>query len=452
MMTKQKFVGALLISLIVINGCQKPALGEEEVEKSTWQVIQSEILDKACISCHVSGSSFARQSDLVLTADVAYEQLVDRLPHNEAARRDGLVLVGRRGLLSLYDSYLWEKIFFANYDHFYNDHPEYGELMPIGGPSLTNGELKLISEWIRAGAPKTGVVADENLLIDTERFVIEDDEYVPLAPPSSGLQLNLGPFEVVANREREFYYFMPLNNPTELYVNRVEVNMRSGSHHFILYDYPGDIKPAAGIFRDFYTPTGTFNLETALSVINQRFVFGTQIRKTDYRFPEGVALKIPAQAGFDLNSHYVNRTELPKQGEVSVNLHTISADQVKYVAENIFENYTDILIPANQTVTLNRQSSFRERMNVFQLTSHAHEAMTEFKIFIKGGPRDGELVYVTRDWEHPPIINYDPPIILEDGHGLRAEATYKNTTDKALRFGLRSTDEMMIIFGAFYRD
>ena len=78
--------------------------------------------------------------------------------------------------------------------------------------------------------------------------------------------------------------------------------------------------------------------------------------------------------------------------------------------------------------------------------------MQEFEIYIVGGPRDGELIYFTDDWEHPPLLTFDPPITLESGQGLRAVATYDNTTDRTLRFGLLSEDEMMIIFGAFYTD
>ena len=134
-------------------------LKEEETpitDKSTYQIIQTEIFDKNCTTCHQAGTSFARQSDLILTSDVSYEQLVDRMPHNSAARNDGLLLVGTAGLQSIYTSFLWEKINTPDYAHFFDDHPEYGELMPLGGQSLTNGELRFISEWIIAGAPKDG--------------------------------------------------------------------------------------------------------------------------------------------------------------------------------------------------------------------------------------------------------------------------------------------------------
>ena len=61
-------------------------------------------------------------------------------------------------------------------------------------------------------------------------------------------------------------------------------------------------------------------------------------------------------------------------------------------------------------------------------------------------------MYIAYDWEHPPILELDPPLTLEPGQGLRLEATYDNNTTRTLRFGLLSVDEMMILFGAYYVD
>jgi hypothetical protein len=76
--------------------------------------------------------------------------------------------------------------------------------------------------------------------------------------------------------------------------------------------------------------------------------------------------------------------------------------------------------------------------------------MTEFQVLIKGGARDGELVYVSYDWEHPPILQMTDPLVLEAGQGLTLKVTYDNDENVPLEFGLRSTDEMMILFGAYY--
>ena len=45
------------------------------------------------------------------------------------------------------------------------------------------------------------------------------------------------------------------------------------------------------------------------------------------------------------------------------------------------------------------------------LNAHTHQHMKEFRIFINGGSRDGELVYYTDDWEHPVILELNPPLV-----------------------------------------
>lgn len=444
-----------LIFLLIVGGMLWSCNNNDPVvveDTGTFATIQREIFEPSCVPCHDAGTSFAAQSNLVLTADVAYDQLVNRIPTNDAAREDGLELVGTKGLESLYTSYLWEKINVHDFEHFYTDHPDYGELMPLGGLPLTNGQLKMIQEWITEGAPEDGEVVDAKILEDETRFEFPEEAYTPLSPPASGIQLTLGPFEVAPNFERELFFFEELGNSETIFVNRVQVNMRRGSHHFILYDFPENDFPSPGVYRDIRNTSNQINFETVASILNQRFVFGTQWRSIDYTFPEGVALEVPANAGFDLNSHYVNRTSDPMQGEVSINLHTVEASEVSKPAKNLFLSNEDILLPAGKTTTLSRSWTFNERRHVFQLYSHAHEHMTEFKIYIVGGARDGELVYFANDWEHPPLLDLNPPIILEAGQGFRAETTYNNTTDKTLTFGLFSVDEMMIILGAYYTE
>ena len=43
----------------------------------TWDIIQESIWNPKCTMCHVSGSSFAEQSGLILTEHVAYEELIN---------------------------------------------------------------------------------------------------------------------------------------------------------------------------------------------------------------------------------------------------------------------------------------------------------------------------------------------------------------------------------------
>ena len=444
----------LYFSFPFLFGCKKDKETITLANMQTYEVIQTQIWDTQCISCHTSGSTFAKQSDLVLTADQSYDQLVGRMPNNKSALEDGLELVGTEGLSSLYKSFLWEKLNANDAEHFYSDHPLYGAIMPLGADFLTNGELEFIREWIVNGAPQTGQVADIALLDDQSRF--EAIPFEPLEVPESGFQFHVGPFEVQPNSDREIFIYQPIESEENIYIDQVEIVMRSGSHHFIFYtfddDIPSTIHPGAGVVRDIYKDDGTLDFGNLFALQYHNFIAGTQWPRMNYKYPEGVALRIPAGKGFDMNSHYANRTSEVITGEVYGNIYTVAKEQVVHVAELLDLNNRDIALPPKQVTTIEKNYFFNERINVFQLFSHAHEHMTEFNVYKIGGTNDGELLYVSFDWEHPPILELDPPIVINSGEGLRLEATYNNWEDRTLTFGLRSTDEMMILFGAYYAD
>lgn len=446
--------GLMVFSIsLSFSACDK---GEPEAfdDSSTWKSIESRIIVPKCANCHYAGSSFARQSGLVLTPDSAYQEIVSSFILNRAAKADGLEMLGKQGIASLGKSYFWEKINAPDEGHFYDDHPYYGAQMPLGDEPLTNGELKLIKSWILAGAPKDGlpVTNAKEVLADSTRYTPPD--FSPLTPPASGVQLKISPFAMKPGQEREFNQLTQPISTEDLYINRMEMEMRKGSHHFLLYTFrgntPSSIYPQAGIIRDLYNEGGGLNF----SVINQMnyhvFFGGTQWARLDYRFPPGVALKLPRNTALDMNVHNINRSDAERLGEVQVNLHTIPQNQVQKVAQILDLNNTDINLPPNQVTTIEKTFIFNQKRTIFQLFSHAHRLNTAFKVQIVGGARNGEIVYVAYDWEHPPILNFETPLVLEAGEGLRLIATYHNTTNETVRFGLSANNEMMILFGYYY--
>ena len=424
---------------------------DSDDQRSTWQLIQQQVFDHHCISCHKAGAAFARQSNLVLTADVAYQQLVGAAPHNKSAAADGLVRVSAAsGAAAVEQSFLWEKINAPEQVHFYRDHPQYGALMPLGGDPLSNGELAFVRAWIEAGAPQQDRVVDTALLADVSRYQVP--EFLPLEPPENGIQIHLGPFEVWSDIDREFLYFQPYVTPEDLYINGYEISMRGGSHHFVLKNYPdGEEVPAAGVFREYRNREGKTNfLVVAESNVLSNFLLGTQTPYVNFQFPPGVALRLPAGNGFDLNSHYVPAEDSGEMGEVFANIYTVERDAVEYVAEQANFSNLDINLPPNEVTTLTRTFRFGETREVIQMWSHAHEKMVEFAIEIVGGDRDGELIYWTNDWQHPPLLKFDPPLTMRQGEGWKLITTYNNWTDDTVRFGLLSTDEMQFAFYIFY--
>ncbi|MCH6559931.1 hypothetical protein IH799_06195, partial [candidate division KSB1 bacterium] len=214
---------SIIMFLPVINRAQ---------ETPTFEIIQTEIFNPNCISCHQSGTSFARQSGLVLTEGSAFGNLVDVVPKNAAAAADGLVRVTSEGQeFAPHKSFLWEKINAPEQKHFYQDHQNYGSLMPLGLDYLTNGQLAFIKQWIIAGAPVSETVADVSLLEDTTRY--KPPDFTALDPPKKGFQLHLGPYDVwpAELHDREFMYYQPYPTSEDLFVTRYEISITQNSHH-----------------------------------------------------------------------------------------------------------------------------------------------------------------------------------------------------------------------------
>ncbi|WP_420147469.1 hypothetical protein [Spirosoma sp.] len=414
---------------------------------SSFDQIQQRILTPSCATsgCHSSenDASFA-QHGLVLAAGVAYQNLVGVDPKNSSALADGLKRV--KPFASL-ESLLYHKL---NVSASHHSGKQYGNPMPLGSALLPDGQIEFVRRWIEAGAPKTGSVADTTLLNDKSSTVVP---YEPLTAPTTGtgFQMSVPTFDIQPNFEREIFMRKLVGNNQDIYVNRFETKMRSGSHHFVAYDFRSKtILPNLNDIRDLRNSDNSLNLATALTMSNHVYLAGSQSQYQDYTFPEGAALLIPAGSSLDLNSHFVNKTASVMKGEAQINLYTVDKSKVQRVIQTLDLGNTSLTIPANTRKTFTKSFTFNQARTVLTLTSHMHKLGEKFVIKIYGGSRDGEVVYTSTDWEHPDIVTLKTPLALQKGQGLTSEITYNNTTSKTVYFGLTSEDEMGIIFGYYY--
>ncbi|MEP7235148.1 MAG: hypothetical protein ABI778_07615, partial [Ignavibacteriota bacterium] len=323
-------------------------------------------------------------------------------------------------------------------------------------PALSIGQQEFIRQWINAGAPKTGVVAADSLLDDTTHFPTLD--FTPLAAPAAGTgyQLSSGTFNVAPNFEREIFVYRDLGNSTPIYVNRIHTKMRSNSHHLVLYGFdpstPNSQLPAFNKVRDLRNPDGSYNATTQSQMNWHLFIAGSMIQEDEYNFPAGVALELPAHAGIDFNTHFLNYSPNTIPAECYANFYNADPASIQHLAQSLFLVNTDIKLPAHKQTILTQVNPNlnSEPMRVFLLTSHFHERGQKFQIAINGGSRNGEVVYESSDWAHPLEKTFDPPIVLNKGEGLRTIVTYMNTTDQEINFGFTSKDEMNVVFGYYY--
>ncbi len=436
---------AILLTATLMNSCTK----QEQItaNSASFDLLQTRILDKSCATsgCHSSASDATYpQHNLILAKGQAYKNLVGIDPKNLNAKADGLKRVKA---FSSVASLLYNKLF---YDNTHHGSKNYGAYMPLGGELLSNGQIEFIRRWIEAGAPEKESVVDATLLDDNVPSLALFAG-LPVPSAGTGFQMVLEKFDVAPNFEREFFVRKPLGNTETVYVNRVQISMRPGSHHFILYGFRNNTNLAPiNQVRDLRNLDGTYNLVTFAQMGNHIFNFGGSESNYDYTFPAGTAVEVPAGATFDMNTHNYNKGTKVSSGEVNVNLFTTKKENVKNVLKVIDFANNNLSIPANQKTVLTKDFIFDKNVQIVSLTSHTHKFGEKFEILIKGGARNGEVVYTSTNWEAPQKTDYLPNISLKKGEGLTSRITYNNTSAKNINFGLTTEDEMGIIFGYYF--
>ncbi len=432
----------VLTGAVACSGGERPPT--DATASTSFARMQAQVFAPSCAfsACHAIGNT--SNSGLVLAGPGVYESLVNAAVTQPVARADGLrrVVAGKPD-----SSLLWHKLSGFISNHHAHD---WGSAMPYAGQSLTAGQIEFIRQWIAGGASATTDNVDPGLLSGT----VAPPSYAPLAVPSNGFQVRMTPYSIKASSEREVFLYTPAGNTQETWVNRVQTNMRVGSHHFVICSFaantPSLFIPQANALRELKNADGTYQLGTLAAMGYHIFFAGSQAAASDYTFPAGVAMRIAAGAMLDVNSHYVNSTTKEITGEAEANFYTVPASQVQFEAQALNLANTDLTLPAGRDTTIKKTFSFTKLTRVVMLTSHMHKRGIKFVVRISGGARNGELVYQNDTWDHPSILTLTTPLILQAGEGLTSEVTYRGDPSKIVRFGLTSEDEMDIIFGYWY--
>jgi hypothetical protein len=162
MKIKTSLIFLLFVSSFVFVQCKKKKKPEPvethavDPNVDSFENMRVHILAHNCVSCHNTAAATNVQHGLVLEGADVYERLINVVPVNADALAAGLKLVRPNQADSSF--------FYTKCD--WNAYPNYqwGNQMPLGADLLSANEILFIKQWINAGAPKTGVVADPNLL------------------------------------------------------------------------------------------------------------------------------------------------------------------------------------------------------------------------------------------------------------------------------------------------
>ena len=420
-----------LFALVALLGACKSSVTQAPTTSTTDYTasffrLQKVVFNQSCTQCHNAVRS-GLNGNLSLDSDVAFANLVGVTPTNLVAVQDSFLRI-KPSHPEL--SYLLMKLTPNGLA------AGLGDQMPKTGHPLSPGKREFIRLWIAAGAPLAGNVADPKLLLDTS-----EDQQAALIPlvapaPGTGFQIHMPSFDIQPGTEREIFLYKTNPNVDTQYVRTIDIRMREGSHHFILWNVDGNAYGLTdGMLRD----------RSDVEMNRPRdFVNGSQTLELHYDFPPGIAAAIPPNVGFDLNSHYVNPTDHVIHGESYMNLLTMPRASVQHIATPFLISDGGFRIPAKSTYTRKYNwPSVSTTTHLIMLTSHAHKHMLSFKVWLNGPT--GKLIYSNNDWHEPTVSNFD--LVLQKGDRLYSETTWQNDNATPLQFGYTSEDEMNILLG-----
>jgi hypothetical protein len=273
--------------------------------------------------------------------------------------------------------------------------------------------------------------------------------YLGLAPPTDGFQVRDIGTTIAAGDDQEFCEVaeLPGTASTTYYVSGWEMGNSAQSHHLIISaSTPGsksDAKLRAMNIGDKVPCLGA-QIEFGEDMVS---IGGIQHPYGKDNLPDGIASTYVGGSRIVFDYHFYNTTEHTVPARSAINFHLTEKSKVKQLAGGIgFPNWT-IDTPPGQQGKFVADCRLKHDATVGGLTRHTHRWGTDFSAWFSGGADDGKLVWTTPNFNTDVDYTFDQPVDVKAGDGFKYECDYDNTENYALRFGVKASDEMCILFG-----
>lgn len=248
-------------------------------------------------------------------------------------------------------------------------------------------------------------------------------------PTGGGFQLAIQPFDVPQGAEVQKCYFVEVPSDTDIWVNRITLALRPGSHHLNVFRVR-TIKNLGGSPGEVVTDGECFKSanwsDWPLVINSQLSVEGKNIN--DWTLPTGVAHKFQARELLMVQTHFVNATTqvTPGVGEALVNFYLDRTTPNPVELGTVFATNQNIRVcpgAAAQTFTASCRFA-RAPVTIVGANGHFHSRGTDFQIAtwdpLSGA---GQPFYDNSSWSDP-LFQRDLSIPIEAGGGISYTCEY----------------------------
>jgi mono/diheme cytochrome c family protein len=247
-----------------------------------------------------------------------------------------------------------------------------------------------------------------------------------------------------------------LNNDEALYVQAVTLSNLSSFHHSNWFVVPEDV---------FEGPDGYWTCSSrdfdeieAAQAGTVLFAQSTQSWVETQRTGAGAVIKIPPRSRIVGGVHLLNLAPREVETNLWMSLELIHPVDVEIVLTPMRLSYLDLEIPGMMRSRHSSSCDFKTYyegylgedypLRLHYALPHYHSLGDYFDVRMRGGPRDGEILYQLEGFNADANgQTYDPPVDLTDGEGLAFTCGYDNFRNQDVGWGIGDQEMcVMLLF------
>ena len=169
--------------------------------------------------------------------------------------------------------------------------------------------------------------------------------------------------------------------------------------------------------------------------------------------PAGLGFRIPAGTQLMLQSHWINATTQPHDGQAVIYLQAQPTSDAITPTDQFLADTEEFMIPAGQTMQATTTCPFQEDVSFWLVGGHMHEWGKHIRIELLDANAAAHTIY-EQDWQpaymtDPPDNFYtkDQPFVIKAGQSVRVTCQWDNTMGAA---DLRFPTEMCYFVGYYF--
>jgi hypothetical protein len=187
-------------------------------------------------------------------------------------------------------------------------------------------------------------------------------------------------------------------------------------------------------------------------MVNSRFLAGGGAEGVGtIEIPDGLAFRIPANTQLMMQTHWINATQNPVDGQAVAYITTMPSSPSRQMLDLFNVVKTDFSIPAGMKATASSTCTLKKDLQLFAIAGHAHEYASNVNIQLGDGTANNMLW--NHDWQPqyssaPPYLIYgkDQPLALKAGQQITVTCSWNNTSGIDLAF----PREMCVSVGFYF--